>query len=564
MAAWDADRTLLHERYLLEKEIARGGMGAVYRAYDNRLKKSFAVKQFCLSSLPTEQETRVHGDDRIAPMPGVRSTPPPTREQAIAQFQREAQILANLKHPNLPNVIDVFADGDDWYLVMDLIDGDNLETVMKNAESGRVPEAEVLQWMDQVMDALEYCHQEGIVHRDVKPANVIVDRQGRVYLVDFGIVKDKTQSQTLLQAATPGFSSPEQHSTRTPTDTRSDIYSLGATIYALLTGQAPPSPADRQLEPMACPREIVEQISALVDRAIVKAMAIKPEDRHQSIAEMRAALAEKAAGSTDGLKVWTRTLARPAPLIAAVLVIGTVVLGVLALAGNKPTSTPGPAPDPTDTPTPITTSVATIITTTADFSHTVTETPTAARPTDTAIPSPTPTRTSTHTPPPTATPQPTDTPTPKPTDTPLPTLTPTPSPTVRWLPGPLLVAPLDGAEFRGWNAEVDLSWQPVPGIKPDEYYVLSVPWGEAENEVAQFWRQETTVRLPPHFSSAETGFADRHYSWTVQVMRCTQNCVQIADDNVKKQGFAVGNPSETGLFFWHQDIGGETPAIPPP
>jgi hypothetical protein len=129
---------------------------------------------------------------------------------------------------------------------------------------------------------------------------------------------------------------------------------------------------------------------------------------------------------------------------------------------------------------------------------------------------------------------------------------------VRWVPAPQLLAPPDGTSFTGWNAEVTLQWAELEGIRPDEYYVVRIPY-DAAGGVAEFWRKETTFRVPSNFSSSDIGFPDRHYDWTVQVMRCTKSCDLVQDDNVKKQGVAVGEQSRAGRFYWVSDLGSSRP-----
>ena len=154
------------------------------------------------------------------------------------QFEREAKLLAGLRHPNLPRVIDHFIVPDQGqYLVMDYVEGKSLAALL--AERGRpLDEAEVLPWIRQVADALEYLHTRTppIIHRDIKPQNIIVAADGRAMLVDFGISKayDPTLKTTRgARAVTPGYSPPEQYGLGT-TDARSDVYALGATLYTCL------------------------------------------------------------------------------------------------------------------------------------------------------------------------------------------------------------------------------------------------------------------------------------------------------------------------------------------
>jgi hypothetical protein len=123
------------------------------------------------------------------------------------------------------------------------------------------------------------------------------------------------------------------------------------------------------------------------------------------------------------------------------------------------------------------------------------------------------------------------------------------------LPAPSLLAPVDGASFVGWNANVVLRWAEVADIQPDEYYVVRVPYDD-QGGVAEFWRQETFVQLPSTFSRRDVGFLDRRYGWTIQVMRCTRNCARALDDTATKTGVAVGAKSREGVFYWQPDIGG--------
>jgi hypothetical protein len=137
-----------------------------------------------------------------------------------------------------------------------------------------------------------------------------------------------------------------------------------------------------------------------------------------------------------------------------------------------------------------------------------------------------------------------------------------PTATVRWLPAPTLLAPADGERFVGWHAKVILRWSPVAGQDPDEYYVVRIPFNE-RGDVAEFWRQETSLRAPSNFSLPDVGPADRGYTWTVQVQRCVENCERVLDDAAQKRGTAVGDVSAPGLFYWDTDIQINTPTPRP-
>lgn len=206
---------ILHSRYRIVKRLGEGGFGAVYRAWDINLNGPCAIKE------------------------NFDASP-----AAYSQFAREASLLYNLRHPNLPRVIDHFSvPGQGQYLVMDYIDGEDLQHKIDQA-AGPLPEAQAIKWILQVCEALIYLHSRTppIIHRDIKPANVRITPDGTAMLVDFGIAKvyDPERRTTLgAQAVTPGYSPFEQYGQKS-TDVRTDVYALGATLYAALTGQEPP------------------------------------------------------------------------------------------------------------------------------------------------------------------------------------------------------------------------------------------------------------------------------------------------------------------------------------
>jgi len=261
---------VLRERYEIVALIGRGGMGAVYEAHDCRLPgRRCAVKEI---HLPAELG-------------------PTAAAQAREQFQREARTLARLDHPNLPKVSDYFSTGDRDYLVMDYVPGRDLHHIVQEAaRQGRfLDEAQVADWTRQLCDALAYLHRQDppVIHRDLKPANVRLTPNDQVKLVDFGLVKpvDPDDPRTLTSVRGLGslpylpleqYADVEGH-----TDVRSDLYALGATLYHLLTGQAPPSAQQRFLQPesLVLPRQINPAISPAAEAAILAALAVHPGQR---------------------------------------------------------------------------------------------------------------------------------------------------------------------------------------------------------------------------------------------------------------------------------------------
>ncbi|MDW7991851.1 MAG: serine/threonine-protein kinase, partial [Anaerolineae bacterium] len=183
--------TLLQNRYRIVALLGRGGMGAVYQAQDLRLNVPVAVKE-------------------MTPQPGID---PQTLAALRQQFYQEAQVLARLSHPNLVRVTDYFEERGNAYLVMEFVEGQSLADLI--ARRGPLPEAQVLEWARQLLDALAYCHAQGVIHRDIKPQNVIIRGDGRAVLVDFGLVKlwdpRDPRTRTVVRAmGTPEYAPPEQ------------------------------------------------------------------------------------------------------------------------------------------------------------------------------------------------------------------------------------------------------------------------------------------------------------------------------------------------------------------
>lgn len=264
---------VLRGRYRIRRIIGQGGMGSIYLADDMRLEgRQCALKE-------------VEHD---------RSLSPDLAREAREQFQREATVLARLDHPNLPKVSDYFSISNRDYLVMDYIPGKDLRSLMLEARQNNIflPESDVLNWAAQLCDALMYLHSQEppILHRDIKPGNMKVTPSGLLKLVDFGLVKVLASGEvtiTILQGQGTALYTPlEQYGGDSGhTDVRSDIYAFGATLYHLLTNQAPADARDRFLNPenLLPPRQINPDISPRTERAILWAMSLHPDERPENI-----------------------------------------------------------------------------------------------------------------------------------------------------------------------------------------------------------------------------------------------------------------------------------------
>ncbi|HEX8117503.1 MAG TPA: serine/threonine-protein kinase, partial [Pyrinomonadaceae bacterium] len=273
--------TLLQNRYRVTRQIGRGGMGAVYVATDERFNSTVAVKQ-----------TFYHDDSVLR-----------------RAFEREAVLLNHLRHAALPRVSDHFTEGGGQFLVMEYVEGSDLGELLK-ARGGWFPAADVLAWADELLDALEYLHAQDppVVHRDIKPQNIKRTKQGRMVLLDFGLAKGTPSSATMtgsLLGYSPHYAPLEQVQ-GTGTDVRSDIYSLGATLYHLLTGDSPVDALTRaaavvnnEADPLLPAHVVRPEVPVAVSRCIRRAMSQKAALRPKSAAEMREMLRQAAGAAAQ-------------------------------------------------------------------------------------------------------------------------------------------------------------------------------------------------------------------------------------------------------------------------
>ncbi|NOK59858.1 MAG: hypothetical protein GFH27_549291n50 [Chloroflexi bacterium AL-W] len=270
-------------RYYITRVIKEGGQGAVYETIDDD-GKVYAVKEM-LDRFVDAQE----------------------RTEAIARFNTEARILQQLNHPRVPQVYAAFQDEGRHYLAMDFVRGEDLEEIVKR--EGAIAEKQVLEWADQILDVLEYLHNNGLIYRDMKPSNVMIDhQQGGIKMVDFGIAKVLQPSVRGTQIGTPGYAPPEQY--QGLATHASDIYALGATLHHLLTGR---DPTDHPPFTFPAAVDVKPALTQRTSDAVQHALQMKPEDRFQTITGFRTALGLAPVPSTRMVRTPVTATAAAAP-----------------------------------------------------------------------------------------------------------------------------------------------------------------------------------------------------------------------------------------------------------
>lgn len=318
--------------YEIEGEVARGGMGVVYRGRDVRLGRPVAVK--------------------LLLAPGTKAAEGPR----MRRFSREAEALASLSHPGLLSVYDfgVLPQPVVPYMVTEWLEGRTLEQRLR--QEGALPVAEALDLAETIARAVAHAHGRGILHRDLKPSNVVLAPRGPV-VIDFGLAKrqDPTQSrltQTGAMAGTTGFAAPEQIRDAARVDERADVYGLGATLYAILTGFPPGGHEGQNLQVLAAnatgkfplPSELRPEIPRAVDRLVAHALALEPEDRMSDAEEFADALADlPQGGPRSSLLRWGGLAMALVGLIGLGLLLGK---GILALKADPSPALPSPSASP--------------------------------------------------------------------------------------------------------------------------------------------------------------------------------------------------------------------------
>jgi serine/threonine protein kinase len=283
-----SNNILLKHRYQILDSLGQGGFGITYLAIDTELKKKVCIKELYIDGVCIRQGNNVTLTESKRDFPWT---------YFIDNFKKEAQKIAEFSHPNIVSVSSVFEANGTAYYVMEFIEGETLKARMQ--QMGRAFTAEELKpIINQLFDAVDELHNKGLLHRDLKPDNIMIDKNNRIILIDFGSARENMDektatliSNTTLIFLTHGYAAPEMYSTTAIKGRYTDIYSLGATLYYLLTNQKPVVVNDRHLGVyLPAPHELNPQISGQLSSAIMLAMELKKEERFQNIADFRVAL----------------------------------------------------------------------------------------------------------------------------------------------------------------------------------------------------------------------------------------------------------------------------------
>lgn len=269
--------TLCDGKYTIEAKIGKGGFGITYKAIQNGLNRVVCIKEY----FPAGKCTRATKKNTVF----VQGTSEQVFEKYRQAFVREAKMLATLHHPNIVEVLDVFDENNTSYMVMTFVKGKSLQQIVE--VRGKLPYPETVNYIAQITNAVGYIHDHHILHRDIKPDNIMITADFKAILIDFGSAREFEQDKTQVHTSmlTHGYAPTEQYTANSRNGSYTDIYAIGATFYFVLTGQVPMESAARLTEQMPSPKDLVPEIPEEANRTILKAMQLKAENRHQTVHE---------------------------------------------------------------------------------------------------------------------------------------------------------------------------------------------------------------------------------------------------------------------------------------
>lgn len=307
-------------KYSILSKIGEGGFGITYKAIQQGLGRVVCIKEYFPSG-KCIRNTRA----RTVCLQGISED---VYNKYRDAFAKEARLLASFNHRSIVDVIDVFDENNTSYMVMSYIEGRSLQSIVD--KHGKLSYPEAVNYIGQITDAVSYIHKQNILHRDIKPDNIMITADNKAIIIDFGSARtfehDKTQVHTSM--LTHGYAPTEQYTANSRKGSYTDIYAIGATLYFVLTGQAPLEAAARLTEKMVEPKTHSPELPNEVNRTILKAMQLKSENRHQSILEFMDDLCNKKPSTLVDETVGGTTVNNKfiAPIIlSAVVIIGALV-----------------------------------------------------------------------------------------------------------------------------------------------------------------------------------------------------------------------------------------------
>ncbi|MBQ0142265.1 MAG: SUMF1/EgtB/PvdO family nonheme iron enzyme [Prevotellaceae bacterium] len=318
--------SLCDGKYTIEKKIGEGGFGITYKAIQSGLNRTVCIKEYF-------REGKCYRNTHSRTV-YAQGTSEEVYEKYRQAFVKEAKVLASLHHPNIVEIIDVFDENNTSYMVMTYIEGKSLQSIVE--ARGKLPYPETVNYIAQITNAVGYIHEHHILHRDIKPDNIMITADYKAILIDFGSAREFEQDKTQVHTSmlTHGYAPTEQYTANSRKGSYTDIYAIGATMYFVLTGQVPTEAAARLTEPMAAPKDLTPDIPDEANRTILKAMQLKAENRHQTVQEFMddlrnirpSVLVDETIGSSTSTKKLRKIL----------IVAGGVIIALLCFLVFRP------------------------------------------------------------------------------------------------------------------------------------------------------------------------------------------------------------------------------------
>ena len=287
--------TILYENYLIGRVIDQGGFGITYLSWDINLNLKSAIKEY----YPQDLATRAAGQSQISAYTGNLSS---QFQYGLEKFLQEAQTLAQFEgHPGVVSVRHFFEANGTAYIVMSYIEGTTLKNYLKDS-GNKLPFEKALKIIMPVLDTLKELHAVNVLHRDISPDNIYINKKGQVILIDFGAARHAIveKGRSLSIVLKPGYTPEEQYRSKGIQGPWTDIYAVAATFYRAITGQMPPESLDRlEQDTLVPPSQLGIEITKSQEKALLKAMAVKAADRFQTVKEFQNALSEELPGVED-------------------------------------------------------------------------------------------------------------------------------------------------------------------------------------------------------------------------------------------------------------------------